>query len=336
MTVREFLGDRQGKLLLHFISAAALSSFLMLTGTAEGIVIILLIVWMIGLTVSLGISYTKENSYLKSLSVIMNELDQRYLFAECVPKPKQVYEKKLFEFMRRSGKSMIEAVSEAQAQQKEYQEYIENWVHEIKVPITTVQLICSNNKSEIAGKIIPQLGQIEEHVERALYYGRLNCIEKDFIIRENNLDEIAAQAIRKQQPLLIHNGVRIETDGLDRIVYTDSKWVSFMLGQLLSNAVRYKSENPVIQIKAKNIGNLVQLNVADNGIGIPDHELARIFERGFTGSNGRNRGGSTGMGLYICKKLADFLQIDISAKSSENEYTIISMVFPAKEHLAKM
>lgn len=335
MKPAEFLSDHSEYLLKHVISMLALSAFLLLTGTKPGSWIIVLIVWILSIVINLSISFYQINSRLKELEAIMDGLDQKYLLHECIPKPKSHYERKLLSLAGRSGKAMIEAVSEARAGQKEYREYIEDWVHEIKAPITTAQLICTNNQSELSRKLMPQLAGIDEHVERALYYARAGSVEKDFIVRETLLSEIVHTAIAKHQSLLIQNGIHMETSDLETIVYTDGKWVSFMLGQLLSNAVRYRSKKPVIRIETQSVGIQVQLKITDNGIGIPSHELPRIFQRGFTGSNGRARSGSTGMGLYICKKLADFLQIQMTAKSVENEYSEISMLFPTKIILQK-
>jgi signal transduction histidine kinase len=225
---------------------------------------------------------------------------------------------------------MIEAVSDAESRRKEYREYIEGWVHEVKAPITAAQLVCGNNKTEQTRKLSALLAQIEEHVERALYYARAGSVEKDFIVREAKLSDIVRDAITKHQTLLIQSGVRVEADGVEGTVYTDGKWVSFMLGQLLSNAIKYRKEDPCIRFTSESRGGYVRLSVTDNGAGIPSVDLPRIFERGFTGSNGRASGRSTGMGLYICKKLADFLQIGLEAESAEGEYTAVTLVFPGK------
>lgn len=150
------------------------------------------------------------------------------------------------------------------------------------------------------------------------------------------MGEIAAQAIENHRPLLIQSGVRVETDGLDCTVYTDEKWAVFLLGQLLQNAARYRGPEPLITLSAQPLGKQTQLIVHDNGIGIPAHELPRVFDRGFTGSNGRSRGGSTGMGLYLCKKLASFLDLRLHIVSREGEGTTVTLTFPAKENLTKL
>ena len=170
-------------------------------------------------------------------------------------------------------------------------------------------------------------------MERALFYARAESPERDCVIRQTQLSQLVAQAVGEHRALLIQSGVRVETDGLDRSVYTDGKWAAFILGQLLQNAARYRGPEPVVTISARPLGRQVQLTVADNGLGIPAQELPRVFDRGFTGSNGRARGGSTGIGLYLCKKLAVFLELGLEITSEEGRGTTVTLTFPAKEAL---
>jgi signal transduction histidine kinase len=310
---------------------AAMSAFLFFTGTAPGVLIIIGIVWITGASALHAYRLYKTNARLKELESVMNGLDKKYLFAELAPKPADGYERRLFALLRRSGKSMTEAVSDAESRSREYREYVESWVHEIKAPITAARLVCGSNKTEQTRKLAVLLAQIEEHVERALYYARAGSVEKDFVIRETPLSEIVRDAVGKHQTLLIQSCVRVEADGVEGTVYTDGKWAAFMLGQLLSNAIRYRSENPVVSFKTERHGGFIRLTAADNGIGIAAEDLPRIFERGFTGNNGRlDKAQATGMGLYICKKLADYMQITLEAESAQGEYTAISLSFPYK------
>ena len=171
-------------------------------------------------------------------------------------------------------------------------------------------------------------------MERVLFYARAESPENDFIISRTDLAGIAEEAIEQHQSLLIQSGVRIETGDLAQTVYTDGKWVCFILGQLLQNAVRYRTGTPVITLSARQLGRQIQLTVEDNGIGIPSHELPRVFERGFTGSNGRSRGGSTGMGLYLCRRLAGSMEIDLQIHSVEGQGTSVILTFPSPESIA--
>ena len=266
----------------------------------------------------------------------MEGLDQKQLVAVCAPKPEGLWERELFALMHQSGQAMVGAVSEAQAAQREYREYVEQWVHEIKTPITAARLISRTVGPDTRRRLERELAQIDAHVERALFYARAESPEKDLVIRETSLEELADQALQSHRALLIQSGVRVETRDLDQRVYTDGKWVCFLLGQLLQNAARYRSAQPVVTLSARALGRRVELTVEDNGIGIPAHELPRIFDRGFTGSNGRSRGGSTGMGLYLARRLAAALEIELRAASEEGKGTRMTLLFPARENLSKL
>ncbi|MDE6738397.1 MAG: sensor histidine kinase, partial [Lachnospiraceae bacterium] len=322
--------------------------------------LLLVILLPIGLTVYV-IDFIRCRSHLKELENIMSGLDQKYLFIECIPQPRTAYERRLFSLMRASYKSMLGAVSDARSAGREYREYIESWVHEIKSPITAAKLISHSLDAETGRRLTQELIQIEAHVERALFYARAESPERDFIIREVSLEEIVSKTIETYRTLLMQSNMRIETENLDHQIYTDSKWACFILGQLLQNAARYKklssaelqdslgesevcqeipnaSKNDacVINISAMSDAHFLVLTVSDNGIGIPPHELPRVFDRGFTGSNGRARGGSTGMGLYLCRKLSDVLNIDLQITSVWQEGTQVTLSFPAKANLTKM
>lgn len=340
MTWGEFLSDRVARIAVFLLCIALAGLFLYATGTQAGVLVILLLALSLVFAAMQLSDFFRQRARLRQLSGILEGLDQKYLFAECVPPPASLYERRLFDLTRRAGRAMTGAVSDAQAAQREYREYVEQWVHEIKAPITAARLICSHLEGGTRRRLAYELGQVEAHVERALFYARAESPERDCVIRQTQLGEIVAQAIEAHRTLLIQSGVRVETQGLDRPVYTDGKWAAFILGQLLQNAVRYRRESPVITIEARPIGKQVQLLVGDNGIGIPAHELPRVFDRGFTGSNGRGQtgapGASTGMGLYLCKKLAGFLQLGISITSKQGEGTTAALLFPAKESLTKL
>ena len=336
MTLLEFLSDRLGRLALQLICIGLAALFLFATGTQPGVLIILLFVLLLIFAAAQIYDFSRQRAYLRELESILDSLDQKYLFAECVPPPQNLYARRLFNLTRRAGRAMTGAVSDAQAAQREYREYVERWVHEIKAPITAARLICRDLDGDTRRKLTAELGQIEAHVERALFYARAENPEQDCLLRKTELEKIAAQAIENHRSLLIQNGIQVETEGLNGTVYTDEKWAVFILGQLLQNAARYRGEAPVITISARPLGKQVRLTVFDNGIGIPAHELPRVFERGFTGSNGRSRGGSTGMGLYLCRKLAGFLELGLDISSREGEGTAVTLTFPAKENLTKL
>lgn len=332
MTIREFLSDRLGKITGQLCCTVSAALFLLATGTSSGVIVLLLLFLLLISITTQAAEYLKCRRRLSELDVLMQGLDQKYLFSECAPPPRTVYEQKLFALMRCSGRAMIGAVSDAQASMQEYREYIESWVHEIKTPLTAAKLTCRHLEPDSRRKFSAELAQIEAHVERALYYARVKSPEQDCIIRQTALADIVSQAVGNHRTLLIQSQMKIETGDLDFTVYTDRKWAVFMLGQLLQNASRYRNnDSPSILLTAMGCGRQVQLTVSDNGIGIPAHELPRVFDRGFTGSNGRTRGGSTGMGLYLCRKLAALLEIDLQISSEEQKGTAVTLTFPARQ-----
>lgn len=344
MTWQEYFADHIGNFLCQLVAMAALSAFLLATGTAPGALIIILITWFGSASVYHVTAFLKLKTHISELENIMANLDKKYLFLECVPKPQGVYERYIFELLKQSSRDMVGTVSQAEASQREYREYVESWVHEIKTPITASQLICRNADINTRRKLLPELAQIENHVERALYYARAESPDRDFVIRKVHLEDIVSRALDQHRALLMQNGMCVEMEGLDCIVYTDEKWAAFLLGQLFQNAIRYRCEergNPKIEISARTLGNQVQLSVNDNGIGIPEQEISRIFDRGFTGTNGRRLGGATGMGLYLCRRLGRFLQINLSVSSvmpstSGKGGTSVVLTFPAQQNLSKL
>ncbi len=336
MTFREFLSDKIGRIMLWLAGTGAAALFLAATGTQDGVIVILLLFLLLIGSVVQTVDFLRQRSRIAELESILENLEQKYLFTECISSSGGIYERRLFDLTRRAGQAMISAVSDAESAQREYREYVESWVHEIKAPLTAARLLCRQLDGNIRRKMDYELARIEAHIERALFYARTETPDRDCVIRQAALSEIVFQAIENHRTLLIQNGVRIETQNLDYQVYTDKIWVVFILGQLLQNSARYRGTDPVITISAKPLGKQVQLIIQDNGIGIPAHELPRIFDRGFTGSNGRSRGGSTGMGLYLCKKLSGFLALDIRMTSKEGAWTCATLTFPVKENLTKM
>ncbi len=336
MTFREFLSDRLGRVALLLLCLLLGGAFLLATGTQPGVLALLGIPLLL---VFLGVQtadFLRQRNRLRELEAVLEGLDQKYLFAECAPAPGDLYERRLFDLCRRAGRAMAGAVSDARASQGEYREYVERWVHEVKTPVTAARLICRELDGETRRKLLAELSQIEAHIERALFYARAQSPERDCLLRQVDLGEIAARAIETHRSLLIQQGVRVETQGLDRPVYTDEKWAAFLLGQLLQNSARYRREEPVITLTARPLGKQTQLIIRDNGMGIPAWELSRVFDRGFTGSNGRTRGSSTGMGLYLCKKLAGFLELGLSIASEEGEGTTVTLTFPSREDLTEL
>ena len=251
------------------------------------------------------------------------QLKERYLLPEVMPVPDQAEEQVYYQLLKLAGKSMLERIGEVERERGEYRTYIEQWVHEVKTPITALKLLCENNRSPFSREVLAELENINRCAEQALYYARSEHTEKDYSIREMSLADVVHGAIADNKYLLRQCDMAITVDDLEPVVYADDKWVRFILNQIISNAVKYRSpEQPVLHIFTERSGDQVLLSVADNGIGIPESDLPRIFEKGFTGQNGRTIHSSTGIGLYLCKRLCDKLGIGLAASSSGSGTTI--------------
>ncbi len=310
-------------LLINFICMVGLSAFLWVIGNNLDSIVLILIVWLAILTVYLAKSYFNRKVYLDKLLKLAEQLEERYLLFEVMEKPSQAGDQVYYQLLKMAGKSMLEQIGEVKRERTEYKEYVEQWVHEIKIPITAMKLLCENHRSELTKELLVELEKTNCFTEQALYYARSEHTEKDYSVREIRLFDVIHQAIAENKYLLLQNGVSIDLQETDDTVYSDEKWICFILNQLIVNAVKYRAERPVLKFYTARQGNQIVLCVQDNGMGINASDLPRIFEKGFTGQNGRksNRN-STGIGLYLCKRLCDKLDIGISASSTANGTTI--------------
>ncbi|WP_035289130.1 sensor histidine kinase [Clostridium sp. KNHs214] len=286
-------------------------------------------IYIIGAAVPIIFEYATKREFYKDITCIFESLDKKNLIAEMISRPTFKEGIVLYDILKGSNKAMIEKINKYKFMQEEYREYIELWVHEVKTPISASKLIVQNNRNEVMDNICEEIDKIEDFVEQALFYSRSNTVEKDYLIKKVNLEELCFDVLKKNSKIFIHNKVRVETKNLDINVFTDVKWISFMLKQILTNSVKYMNKfEPNIKIIAYKMDNGVVLSVKDNGVGIKKSEFSRIFDKGFTGTNGRCDERSTGMGLYICKKLCTKLNLSIKAYSEYSEGTRVDIIFP--------
>lgn len=289
---------------------------------------------IVAYTIGIIIEFYRKKTFYDTLKENMEQLEQKYLISEIIKEPSFAEGKILKSVIQDTGKSMLENVNKYKYIQQDYKDYIELWIHEVKLPIATSKLIIENNKNEVTKNIEEELDQIENYVEQALYYARSSTVEKDYYINKCILKDIVNTAILKNKSNLILNKINIELENLDLQVYTDSKWCIFILNQIIQNSIKYKKDgNSILQINAKENKENVVLNIKDNGIGIKQEEVEKVFEKGFTGTNVRIDGKkSTGMGLYLCKKLCEKLGLSIEIESKKDEYTQVKIIFPKNSY----
>ena len=328
MKLVDYFKDILPVVLLNVTCALFLFIYLSAIGVGRHEIMLVLISWLLILSAYFIVQFLMKKKRIDDLGSTMDSLDQKYLFAEIIEANGNAEQQAYFGLMKRALRSMIEEVSKNRKEKEDYKEFIEQWTHEIKVPLTSIILTCENNLDENTRKILLHTGKVEDCLEQVLYYARLGNVENDYMIKEVRLDEFVNDALLRNKQTLIQNHIAVETNGLDYSVYTDSKWLIFIINQIISNSVRYKNENPALEFIGYEKEDATLLEIKDNGIGIKESEIGRVFHKGFTGSNGRSRKGSTGMGLYICKGLCDKLGINIGVDSELSNYTSVTLSFP--------
>lgn len=287
------------------------------------------------IAISIFAEYNKKKIFYNQLKNNMSDLHEKYLISEITKKPNFLEGKILKEVLEDTGKSMLENVNYYKGLQEDYKEYIELWIHEVKIPIAASKMIIENNKTEITKSIEEELDKVENYTEQALFYARSNAVEKDYIITKTNLKDIVNGAILKNKSSLLNEKVKLSLDEIEQEVYTDSKWAIFIINQIIQNSIKYsKKDNKEIKISAKQKNDKVILYIRDNGMGIKKGEITRVFEKGFTGENGRMIGQkSTGIGLYLCRKLCDKLRLGIELNSEKNQGTEVRIIFPKSSYM---
>ena len=326
MNRRRYWKNRIPFLLTNLICMVALTVFLLVCGNSFSTVLLILSVWTLILLAGLFLTYWQRDRQMRQLLDMAGQLSERYLISEVMELPAQAEDQVYYRLLKMAGKSMLEQIGEIRRERQEYKEYIEQWIHEIKTPITAMKLLCENHRTDWTKELLMELEKTNRFTEQALYYARSEHTEKDYSVRKMALIQVVHQAIADNKYLLLQSGMHLEVEEIQDTVYSDDKWVRFILNQLIANAVKYRTGQPILRFSTHRQQDQVVLVVEDNGIGISATDLPRIFEKGFTGQNGRKVQQSTGIGLYLCKRLCEKLGIGITAESSENG-TSISLAF---------
>ena len=279
------------------------------------------------------ISYIKKNSFYKNYLSNLEKLSKKYLILETIPEPNTYEERILVNSLYDINKSMIENIDEYQRSTIEFKEFVELWIHEVKIPISSLILKCHNNKEKYDKSFLSLIRRLDNQIDEVLYYVRSENTEKDFAIAEVSLKEVIRNVGLKNKDDLLESNIDFITDLKDLKISTDKRWLEFIINQIINNSIKYKKDkDSYIKISAFEQSEKKVLEIYDNGIGIPSKDLKRVFEKSFTGSNGREKVKSTGMGLYIVKKLCDKLGHNIKIESKEKDYTKVIIEFGKNEH----
>ena len=329
MKFKDYFLNKITEILGTFFVLFLMLEFLYIIGNTFSVVFMIGVVIAILIMTKYLMDWYRKKKYFEIITERVKDLKEPWLIAELLPVSYTIEDEIYQELLRKVGSSAIEEIHKIEDEQKEYEDYIEQWIHEVKTPITSIHLMLENRISENPGlkrDLNVELSRLENDVELALYYARSEQIYRDYLIQKLNFRKVLLKVVNKNRTVIMNSSVARDLDCDEALyAYGDEKWLVFMLTQVLLNAIKYKAEaDAKVVMRAKRDNKRIVLNIIDNGKGIKKEELPRIFDKGFTGSNGRDNEKSTGMGLYLVHKLCEKLEIDIKADSVYGEFTEIS------------
>lgn len=239
------------------------------------------------------------------------------------------------EYIRELGKTLRDkqlAYTELQTQLSDYEEYVESWAHETKTPLSLLTLLLDNRRDELSPVVSFKLDYIrnrmQESVDQMLFYARVKSTRKDYLFEHIYIQMCIEDVLDDYRPLLDEKQFQIQFCLSDDTVYTDRRGLYFLLGQIISNSIKYYGEGPELCFSSFQRDGCYVLSIKDNGVGVRSCDLPYIFEKGFTGDSGENRKKATGMGLYLAKEIAEGLNIILSANSEWGNGFEMQIAFP--------
>lgn len=333
MSIKGYLKDHGICILIFLIGMGITEGIFLLFNVSITLQIFVLTVLFLGLLAAGIYDYSRKKGFYRELEQKLQQLEEKYLLMEMLEKPEFLEGQIFYNVLSEMQKSMNDEIFVQIRKNNEFKRYIETWVHEVKLPIASIRLILHEYKGTSARILKEQMGRIESYVEQVLYYLRSEVPEKDYRIAPHSLKKLTDQSVSENRDSLILNRIKIIQETQDISVYTDEKWIRFILGQIISNAVKYKKEDSVLRMWSHQDEKHSFLHILDNGMGIAKEDLPRVFEKSFTGKNGRIQQASTGMGLYLCNTLCKRLGHRLAVQSKEGEYTEITIEFYENEYL---
>lgn len=328
MKLSSFLKDKILFLVLQAFLIAFICVLLVIFKVNSGVITMISLMFAVLVASSVSFEFIRKRLYYKHLYRTLNQMEKKQYISSVLEAGNFAEAEILSDILRQTTKAMNDEISFYKRESEEYREYIETWIHEVKMPISSISLICENNKNEVTGSILEETTKIDSFVEQALYYARSTNVERDYTIHDIHLETLVKEIVKKHAKQLIATQCSIEFNNLDLTVYSDKKWLHFILGQIISNSIKYRSHSFNLSFSASEFPNSVVLYVQDNGIGIPESDLFNVFNKSFTGVNGRRFGKSTGIGLYLCKRLCEKMNLKIDIQSVVGQGTTLQITFP--------
>jgi signal transduction histidine kinase len=328
MNLRDYLKDRLILIVTYFLIFILIVAILLAFQTYDPCIIMVIFLYLVLGGFLVFYDYTVRKKFYNEMLELLNKINNKTLLDETLDEPSFLEGKILIKVLRETNRYKIEEINKYKFKEEEFEEFMEMWVHEIKTPLSVINLIHENNKNKVTDSINEEALKIENYIELVLFYERSQMPEKDYIIKEINLEDVIKKtAIRNKNSFILKN-INLDLHDLDINVYSDGKWLDFILNQIITNSIKYTLKNGKIEVYTLKANDKVNLYIKDNGIGIDSTDLPRVFDKGFTGKNGRSKYNSTGMGLYLVKKLCDKLDHGIFIASKKGEGTVVTITFP--------
>jgi len=269
--------------------------------------------------------WTEENSQQAAASLTEPQNHQQAIYLELIRKLCASHTRELQKFV---------------TEQRDHQDFILSWIHEVKLPIAASRLLMDNSPGKsvesIVDKLEDELTKIDNYVEQALYYSRIDSFSKDYFITEVQLGQRIKESLKKYAKLFINKNIGLQMNDVQQFIQSDSKWLSFIIDQITANALKYTPDGGSIVFSCEEDGNEKRLLISDTGIGISVEDVHRVFDKGFTGTNGRIFAKSTGMGLYLARQMARKLGHELSIRSEEGRGTEVTIHIPKLENYYRL
>lgn len=296
----------------------------------DGIILLLFIAFFIW-------RYTKETKLIRSIETIIDT--EMTDWHDQLPLPSTKEEEVLIEFIERAEREQRVKFMNYEKQHLLKADYIASWAHEVKAPLTSMKLTIDANRSVEAMRFIEQDWlRIHLLVDEQLSVARLGSLEADYVLAEQSMRQLVGRELKDLATLFFQKNIGVEIEGDDASVLVDEKWARFILRQLLTNAVKYSESDSIITIRLGAHGTIPFIRIEDEGRGIAEKDLPRIFEKGFTGMTGRKHNEATGLGLYLANEVSKKIGCTLRIESSEGEGTHATLAFSkpnAFDQLAK-
>lgn len=276
--------------------------------------------------------YLRQVRFWRELGSLVRGLDGIGYFADMAPEPSTPEEQVAVEALSALSSLASEQIGTLRENASDNSEYVNLWVHEVKIPVATLKLLANRLEGPENLELNREVERIERQVSQALFAARANTFSSDYLIREIDLGAVVREACKQNMHLLMGQGASVEVDIPPGVtVFADETWVSFVISQIVGNAAKYDATRIAITVEESQDESAYAatvLQIADNGCGIPAHDVPRVFERGFTGEVGRAHGSATGMGLYLVARMCASMGLSVTLASEEGTGTRVLIAFP--------